>query len=258
MAGLLTWVREIAEGVESTAVGMKTTAQFAIENWSGKPAGAMTLEYPAQQPTIPAAFRGHLFNNVDACITCSLCAKACPVDCFVIDGERTAENKLRPSRFDIDLTKCIYCGLCTRACPTDCLTMEGGFELDPLNTVNKRGERFLFVQRPDQLDLRLESADMERLNRVSGTPRDQLSAEDRQFMAGIEAAEGNALIAKFGVGYYPPEEKARVDAEREAMLKAKAEAAKAAAAKAAADKAAKEAADKAAKDAAAPAPGATP
>jgi formate hydrogenlyase subunit 6/NADH:ubiquinone oxidoreductase subunit I len=255
---LLDWVREISEGVETTLVGMKTTASFAAENWGGKASGAMTREYPAEQPVLTERFRGHLFNNVDDCISCKLCAKACPVDCFVIDTERNAENKLRASRFDIDLTKCIYCGLCTRACPTDCLTMEGGFELDPKNTVNKHGERFLFTQRPDQLDTRMDSADVIRLNAISGKPYVDLSEADRAFMHRLEDPTGNTLVAKFGEGFYTPEEKIRVDAEREAMLKAKAEAAKAAAAKAAADKAAAEAA-KAAADAvkpAAPTPGA--
>lgn len=235
---LLDWVREISEGVETTLVGMKTTATFAAENWGGKASGAMTREYPAEPVVLPERFRGHLFNDVDDCISCKLCAKACPVDCFVIDTERTPENKLRASRFDIDLTKCIYCGLCTRVCPTDCLTMEGGYELDPKNTVNKHGERFLFTQRPDQLDTRLDSSDVIRLNGISGKPYIDLSDNDRDFMHRLEDPKGNTLVAKFGEGFYTPEEKVRVEAEREAMLKAKAEAAKIEAAKAAAAKAA--------------------
>jgi formate hydrogenlyase subunit 6/NADH:ubiquinone oxidoreductase subunit I len=227
---LLTWVREIVEGVESFAVGMASTARFAYENWSGKAAGAMTLEYPAQKPQIPERFRGHLFNDVKDCITCKMCAKACPVDCFVIEGERNEDNKFRTSRFDIDLTKCIYCGLCTRACPTDCLTMRGGFELDPRNTVNERGQRFLFTQRPDQIDRRLDSTEVERLLRVSSLPRTQLDPADRAFLDGIEDPRGNALIAKFGVGYYTPEEAKQVEARREELKKAKAAAAAAAAA----------------------------
>lgn len=248
---LLAWVREIVEGVESFAVGMASTARFAYENWSGKPQGAMTLEYPAQKPQIPERFRGHLFNDVGRCITCKLCAKACPVDCFVIEGERNEEGKFRTSRFDIDLTKCIYCGLCTRACPTDCLSMQGGFELDPVNTVNQRGQRFLFTQRPDQLDVRLEGAEVDRLLRVSSQKPGERSAEDAAFLARIEDPRGTAIIAKFGVGYYTADELRQVEAKREELKKAKE--AQAAAAKAAADKAKAEAAAKPAAPAPAPA-----
>lgn len=253
---LLAWVRDIVEGVESFVVGMTSTARFAYENWSGKAAGAMTVEYPAQKQAMPAAFRGHLFNNVSNCITCKLCAKACPVDCFVIEGERNEENKFRTSRFDIDLTKCIYCGLCTRACPTDCLTMQGGFELDPVNTVNQRGQRFLFTQRPDQLDVRLEGAEVDRLLRVSSLKPAEVGAEDRAFLDRIEDPRGTAIIAKFGVGYYTADEVKQVDAKREEMKKAKE--AQAAAAKAAADKAKAEAAAKAAAAAPTPAPAQEP
>lgn len=248
---LLAWVRGIVEGVETFAVGMASTARFAYENWSGSERGAMTREYPAEKVDLPERFRGHLFNDVDKCITCKLCLKACPVDCFVIDGERTEDNKLRPSRFDIDLTKCIYCGLCTRACPTDCLTMEGGFELDPRNTVNQRGERFLFTQRPDQIDARLEGPDMVRLAEVAGKPAGQLSADDRAFLDRIEDPRGNTITAKFGVGYYTAEEAKAVEARREELKKAKE-------AKAAADKAAAEAAKAAAAAKAADVPAAKP
>jgi formate hydrogenlyase subunit 6/NADH:ubiquinone oxidoreductase subunit I len=236
---LLTWIREILDALHSTAVGLRTTAQFAAESWGGRRSagrGVMTRQYPDEKAVLAERFRGHLFNDVDNCITCKLCEKACPVDCFVIDGERTEDNKLRPSRFDIDLTKCIYCSLCTRACPTDCLTMTDDFEVDPRNGVNKRGGRYLFLQAPDQIDVRLEAKDMERLWEIGSKPATDLATDERAFLDRIESPKGTTIMGKYGMGYYSAEEKARVEAAREAAKKAKEEAAaKAKAAKAAAD-----------------------
>jgi NADH-quinone oxidoreductase subunit I len=77
----------------------------------------------ARDVKVADRFRGHLHNDIERCIVCKACATACPIDCFWIDGEKNENNKLRPSRFDIDLLKCMYCGLCVFACPTGCLTM---------------------------------------------------------------------------------------------------------------------------------------
>src|SRR5882757_5094292 len=113
---LLDFIREIVDGVDSCAAGLKTTAGYAKENLTGS--GSITSNYPAEKPKLPERFRGHLFNDIDACITCKLCLKACPVDCFTIEGEMNELNKQRPSHFTIDLTKCIYCGYCVQVCPT--------------------------------------------------------------------------------------------------------------------------------------------
>lgn len=226
---ILAWVNDIYEGVASTLAGMRLTWRFLVENLRGQGgATAVTRLYPEQPAEVVGErVRGHLVNDAPRCIVCHACDKACPVDCFVMDLERTADNKPRASRFDIDLSKCIYCGLCVRACPTGSLSMTPAFEVDPRH----QGQRFLFRRRSDQLDIRLEAPDVERLRRLSALPPEQLSAEDRAWLARVVDPEGEHLIAMFGLGYYTAEEKAAVEAER-ARKKAEA-AAKAAAAKAA-------------------------
>jgi len=229
----------LLDGLNSTLGGLRTTWRFAQQNWFGD--GAITVQYPEQAPTLSPRFRGHLHNRVADCITCSACAKACPVDCFTIEGERNEQNKLRPSRFDIDLTKCIYCGLCTRACPTDCLTFAQDFTTSPEKHAPAEQTRFLFRVAPEQVDSRLDSLDVARLARIGSRPRDQLSDEDRAFLDRIEDPDhGQTLLARYGVGYYTAEEKTVVDAKREAEKQRKAAeaAAKAAAAKVAAPAAA--------------------
>lgn len=216
---ILAWVNDIVEGVQAFVTGMRTTGRFLVENLRDEGgATAITRQYP-QQPAeaVGNRQRGHLFNDGPACIVCHACDKVCPVDCFTMDGERDENNKMHCSRFDIDLSKCIYCGLCVRACPTDSLTMTAAFELDPQHG----GARFLFRRNSTQSAQRLEVPDVERQLRLAGIPREQLSAEDRDWLDALADPTGPHLIGMYGLGYYTPEEKARVEAERLARKKAK-------------------------------------
>ena len=242
---ILAWVNDIYDGVNAFLVGMRTTATFFVENLRNQGgATSVTQQYP-QQPAVVVGdrVRGHLVNDAPICIVCHACDKACPVDCFVMDGERDENNKMRASRFDIDLSKCIYCGLCVRACPTDSLSMTTHFEMDP----KLDAARYLFRRTSDQLDRRLDAPDVVRMARLANQPRESLSGEDRAWLDGIIAADGQHLIGMYGMGYFTPEQKAHADAERERKKKEKDAAAAAA-------KAAKLAAEKAAAPAPAPAP----
>jgi formate hydrogenlyase subunit 6/NADH:ubiquinone oxidoreductase subunit I len=108
--------------------GMKVTGTYWKSAMLDEKDSVTTIDYDgttalAKQVKVADRFRGHLHNDIERCIVCKACAKACPIDCFWIDGEKNEAGKLRPSRFDIDLLKCMYCGLCVVACPTGCLTM---------------------------------------------------------------------------------------------------------------------------------------
>lgn len=220
----LGWVREIVDGVESTATGLSTTGRFLWENANDVEGGAtaLTVDYPTEPARIPEGFRGHLFNDVDKCTLCKSCQRACPIDCISMEGELNENAKFHISRYDIDLSKCIYCGLCTQVCPTGCLTMTKSFEIEPANGVNARGGRFLFRMRPEQTRRRMDETEVARLNRITAADQRSLSAEDREFMEGIEdTRSGRFLFGRYGMGYYTPEEKARVDAARAERKKAR-------------------------------------
>ena len=133
---MIDFVKDIYDGMKTFMVGMKVTGGYLrenmiTENFSGNTHVDLAPNTVAYDGTVEKSlqvqvadrFRGHLHNDVERCIVCMNCAKACPIDCFWIDGEKTESNKLRPSRFDIDILKCMYCGLCVFACPTGCLTM---------------------------------------------------------------------------------------------------------------------------------------
>lgn len=231
----LGWVRDIVDGVDTFRVGMGLTARYIGENLADKGEGAApTIDYPTVHREIPDGYRGHLFNKVDECTLCRLCQRACPIDCISMEGEQNENNKFHISRYDIDLSKCIYCGLCTRVCPTGSLRMTKSFEIDPANTEDDRGARYLYRMRPDQTSRRMTTADIARLNALTRLKDEQLSDDDRAFLEAYEDRNnGNFLFGRYGMGWYTPEEKEKVEAIRAEKKRQKEEAAAKAAAEAA-------------------------
>lgn len=100
--------------------------------------GTNTIQYPQQQIPVPEVGRYQLDVEIDDCIVCDLCAKACPVDCISIESIKATEaigqtsdgstKRLYAAQFDIDMAKCMYCGLCTVVCPTECITMTNQYD----------------------------------------------------------------------------------------------------------------------------------
>jgi len=228
---ILSWIRELVDGVQATFGGVKETVGYARDYVKGDGLGSsVTTNYPEIKPTLPKGYRGHLFNEIAKCTGCKSCARACPIDCFQIETELSEGTKLHISRFDIDLSKCIYCGLCENACPHDCLHMTTDYQVDPKNSINSLGKRYLFRRRPDQIAEKLTTADMATLHRI--TAEGAKDEADRAFFERIEDVnKGTGLIGIYGEGFWTPEEKARVTAirdekkrQKEAALKAEAEA----------------------------------
>ncbi len=101
---------------------------------------SVTVQYPAQRDVLPERVRLKLDVNMDDCIGCRLCERACPVDCITIGTTKSTDDddlgetstghkkKLWVDQFDIDMAKCCYCELCVHPCPTDCITMVEDYE----------------------------------------------------------------------------------------------------------------------------------
>ena len=130
------FLSDLFQGAKTFLVGMKVTSLYLKDTTLGE-----TLRRPGNDDLRPTTeeydgtvekalevgvsdrFRGHLHCDTERCTVCRACEKACPIDCFWIEGEKNVNPRQRPSRFDIDILKCMYCGLCVDVCPTGCLTM---------------------------------------------------------------------------------------------------------------------------------------
>ncbi len=118
------YFHNIRQTVCSILIGMRISLKYCF-------AKTITVQYPDVAPVIQARFRGLHFYEIEKCIACDLCAKACPVDCIYI--EKSAPRKIDKAtgiatggamtRYAIDYAKCMFCALCVPPCPTDCIHM---------------------------------------------------------------------------------------------------------------------------------------
>ena len=143
---------DIYESVSSILSGMSITLLHLFKARNDN----VTLQYPEEKWPRPErnigfnhnsynVIRSRLHVDMDDCIGCLKCERACPVDCIKIETEKapsrgedikdighvgiTANGTRKAmvvTRFDIDMTECCYCNLCTYPCPEECIFMTGG------------------------------------------------------------------------------------------------------------------------------------
>ncbi|MCR5451034.1 MAG: 4Fe-4S dicluster domain-containing protein [Lachnospiraceae bacterium] len=76
----------------------------------------VTTSYPFK-PFEPAdRTRGRIEIEIDQCIGCGMCVRACPSSALTVDKNA---GKWTINRFD-----CIACGFCVEKCPKKCLSMQ--------------------------------------------------------------------------------------------------------------------------------------
>ena len=121
------------QGLFTILIGMKVTFKHLF-------VPAVTIQYPTVKPQLPERERNRLYVNMDDCIGCDQCARACPVNCIEIetvkslpeeDLGKTSNGKkkvLWVTKFNIDFAKCCYCQLCVFPCPTECIYMTDVYE----------------------------------------------------------------------------------------------------------------------------------
>ena len=131
-----------------------TCARSAIEFWTRPPSASRSP--PAVSPSasnMPAPDRSHpaMAVNLDACIQCNLCVRACrEVQVNDVIG-MAGRGHLEKIVFDFDdpmgASTCVACGECVQACPTGALM--------PATLVNKDNVRTEFPDREVELGLPL-------------------------------------------------------------------------------------------------------
>jgi NADH-quinone oxidoreductase subunit I len=128
-------------GLVTAFIGMKVTFKHLF-------VPAVTIQYPDVRPELPERERNRLYVNMDDCIGCDQCARACPVNCIEIetvkslpaeDLGKTSNGKKKAlwvTKFNIDIAKCCYCQLCVFPCPTECIYMTDVYEFSEYKREN--------------------------------------------------------------------------------------------------------------------------
>jgi NADH-quinone oxidoreductase subunit I len=99
-----------------------------------------TIRYPEQKPYLPPRYRGRIVltrdpDGEERCVSCYLCAVACPVDCISL--QKTEEQgRWYPEFFRINFSRCIFCGYCEEACPTYAIQLTPDFEMSEYERPN--------------------------------------------------------------------------------------------------------------------------
>lgn len=78
--------------------------------------------------------------DLDPCINCGLCRRACPTETihFFTTGRRTHV---------IDPTGCIDCDICARLCPVQCISHDPAYEPDPEQLAAAKGRAKAWARR---------------------------------------------------------------------------------------------------------------
>ena len=117
-----------------------------------------TEQYPTQRPRLAERYRGAPRLNKDPetgetlCISCNLCALACPEDLIVVVSERDPKSSRKVlQEFTFDTSRCLFCGLCQEACPVNAIELTQHFELAAYDKNGSKWDRFKLENGPTAL-----------------------------------------------------------------------------------------------------------
>jgi formate hydrogenlyase subunit 6/NADH:ubiquinone oxidoreductase subunit I len=144
---IISYFNNISNGIKSLISGLSLTWEHMVN----KEERVATLQYPHEKFPVPEknigfeqseynVIRSRLHVDIDDCIGCLQCERACPVDCIKIDTikppkgnefecgttSNDTKKKMIVPRFTIDMSECMYCNLCVYPCPEECIYMVGG------------------------------------------------------------------------------------------------------------------------------------
>lgn len=159
---------------------------------TGRPAMPLNPEHGAEGP------RSVAWIDETWCIGCTLCIKACPVDC-IVGGNKRMHTVIE--------AECTGCELCIPACPVDCIALDNvtgsrtGWQAWTPEQARSARERYEFTSARRKRDagehaIRLEEKAAEKLARLPELTHNASGAELERKRAIVEAALARARAAR--------------------------------------------------------------
>jgi NADH-quinone oxidoreductase subunit I len=160
------YVPEIIRGMTITTKHFVINMFGFVIHPKGKKRSIMTVYYPEEKVTLPAAYRGRpvLVAKADGlakCVACGLCEKICPASAISIVAEEKDSGDRYPASYTLDMARCVYCGYCEEVCPKEAIVMSSEYE-----GLAKRNRNNLLYSK-EQL-LRTEKSVKDRIEYIRG------------------------------------------------------------------------------------------
>ncbi len=184
------------------------TLQYPHEKW---PVEERNIGFDLQSYNV---VRSRLHVDINDCIGCNQCMRACPVDCIKIESVKPpkgsefdpgitsngTQKRMLVARFDIDMTECMFCNLCTYPCPEECIYMVGGpnsskHQIEYEYSQRDRTNLIFHFSNPSEEDI-LSAGGAEYLAKKKGLPAPEKPAEKAQ-------AKPKATVAEPKLNYEP-------------------------------------------------------
>ncbi len=89
----------------------------------------VTELYPEVKPKLPPRSHGSFKFEFDKCISCNMCADACPNEVIRVDFTKDEKGKRLLQQYNMNLGYCLFCGLCVKACPKDAINFKTDFDM---------------------------------------------------------------------------------------------------------------------------------
>lgn len=161
-----------------------------------------SVEYPEEQWYPPDNYRGRPVlveeEGKPRCVSCNLCAKACPPMAISMQSEDIGGAKERgPQWFEINMLRCIYCGFCEEVCPEEAIVMSKEYDL----TFQDRSEAVFGLERllvpaerlKDRLDFLAEEKNKQFGQHWDFQEENNIhSLKDRKFLTALIESEHQA------------------------------------------------------------------
>jgi NADH-quinone oxidoreductase subunit I len=127
------YIFEIIRGMHITSMHFFRNLFGFVIPPKGKKRNIITVYYPEEKVTLPAAYRGRPVlvmreNGTEKCVACGLCEIICPASAISIVAEERENGERYPSIYTLDMTRCVYCGYCEEVCPKEAIVMSAEYE----------------------------------------------------------------------------------------------------------------------------------